>query len=148
MANHYQNIIVAVDGSKEAKYAFRKSLDVSKRNPGSKIYLVHIVDIRSYSQFQVMDSLSVETTIEQVEALLKEYKEEAKAEGVDNIEIIVECGAPKTMITRQIAPKVNADLILCGATGLNVVERLIIGSVSEAIVRTASCDVLIIRTPE
>ncbi len=32
MANHYKNIVVAVDGSKEAEYAFRKSIDVAKRN--------------------------------------------------------------------------------------------------------------------
>ncbi|MFL6558690.1 MAG: universal stress protein, partial [Bacillus sp. (in: firmicutes)] len=42
--------------------------------------------------------------------------------------------------------KHNVDLILCGATGLNVVERFFIGSVSEHITRYASCDVLIVRT--
>ena len=35
---------------------------------------------------------------------------------------------------------------MCGSTGLNAVERFIIGSVSEAIVRHAECDVLVVRT--
>ena len=37
---------------------------------------------------------------------------------------------------------------MCGASGLNAVERFMIGSVSEAIVRHASCDVLVVRTEE
>lgn len=35
---------------------------------------------------------------------------------------------------------------MCGSTGLNAVERFIIGSVSEAIVRHSECDVLVVRT--
>ncbi|HHQ0107144.1 TPA: universal stress protein, partial [Listeria monocytogenes] len=38
-----------------------------------------------------------------------------------------------------------ADLIMCGATGLNAVERLLIGSVSEYIIRHSPCDVLVVR---
>ncbi|MGF6949449.1 nucleotide-binding universal stress UspA family protein [Neobacillus sp. B4I6] len=50
-------------------------------------------------------------------------------------------------ITGDIAKVVKADLIMCGATGLNAVERFLTGSVSEAIVRSAKCDVLVIRRP-
>ena len=35
---------------------------------------------------------------------------------------------------------------MLGATGLNAVERLFIGSVSEYVIRHAPCDVLIVRT--
>ena len=56
-------------------------------------------------------------------------------------------GSPKTVITKEIAKSVEADLIICGATGHTPVERYLIGSVSEAIVRSAKCDVLVIRTP-
>ena len=37
---------------------------------------------------------------------------------------------------------------MCGTSGLNAVERFIVGSVSEAIVRHAPCDVLVVRTEE
>ena len=40
----------------------------------------------------------------------------------------------------------NADLIMIGATGLNAVERILIGSVTEYVTRTAICDVLVVRT--
>ena len=35
---------------------------------------------------------------------------------------------------------------MIGATGLNAVERLLIGSVTEYVTRTAVCDVLVVRT--
>ncbi|GGG29869.1 universal stress protein [Lysinibacillus alkalisoli] len=148
MANHYQNIVVAVDGSKEAEYAFRKSIDVAKRNPGSTIHLVNVIDTRSFAAVEAYDRSIAERAKEHSDNLLKGYKEEAANEGVDNVKLIVEYGSPKNIITKELSNLVDADLIICGATGLNAVERFLIGSVSEAIVRSAKCDVLVIRTPE
>ena len=54
----------------------------------------------------------------------------------------------KTKISKKIAPDKHVDLIVCGATGLNAVERILIGSVSQHILRYAKCDVLIVRTPK
>ena len=82
------------------------------------------------------------------EELLNEYKEIAEKEGVQNVETILEYGSPKVEIPREIAPKNEVDLIVCGATGLTAVERLFIGSVSEHITRYAKCDVLIVRNEE
>ena len=42
MAIQYKSILVAVDGSKEAEYAFRKSIDIAKRNEGSKLTIVNV----------------------------------------------------------------------------------------------------------
>jgi nucleotide-binding universal stress UspA family protein len=145
MANHYKSIVVAVDGSKEAEYAFRKSIDVAKRNKNSIINIVNVIDTRS---FEAYDSSIVDRAQQKSEELLNGYKSQAEAEGIKNMKTLVEYGSPKTLITKEIASSVDADLILCGATGLNAVERFIMGSVSEAIVRTAKCDVLVIRTPE
>jgi len=85
---------------------------------------------------------------EKSQAILNRYKARAAAARVENVNIIIEYGSPKTVITKEIAKLVEADLIICGATGHSPVERYIIGSVSEAIVRSANCDVLVIRTPE
>ena len=46
MSTLYKSIIVAVDGSKEAEYAFRKSLDIAYRNQGSQLNIVNIIDSR------------------------------------------------------------------------------------------------------
>ncbi|KYG91512.1 universal stress protein [Metasolibacillus sp. FSL H7-0170] len=148
MANHYQNIVVAVDGSKEAEYAFRKSLDVAKRNIGSTLHLVNVIDTRSFAAVEAYDRSIAERAQKFSEELLNGYKQQAIDEGVDNVKTLIEYGSPKSIITKELSKLVTADLIICGATGLNAVERFLIGSVSEAIVRSANCDVLVIRTPE
>lgn len=145
MTNHYKSILIAVDGSKQAEYAFRKSIDVAKRNENSKLYLVHIINTRSYEAY---DRSVLERVEKEAKELLDGYKAKAEAEGLGNVHVAIDYGSPKTIITNEVASKVVADVIICGATGLNAVERFLIGSVSEAIVRTAKCDVLVIRTPE
>jgi nucleotide-binding universal stress UspA family protein len=77
---------------------------------------------------------------------LGDYEAEAKKAGVKNISKVIEYGAPKVMIANQIPENNDIDLIMLGATGLNAVERLFIGSVSEYVIRNAACDVLIVRT--
>jgi nucleotide-binding universal stress UspA family protein len=146
MANHYKNILVAVDGSKDAEFAFSKSIDVAKRNEGSILNIVNVIDTRLIEAF---DRSFVDRTEQLAKELLDGYKSQAEAEGVRNVEVIIEMGSPKTIITREIADSAKADLIICGATGLNAVERFFLtGSVTDAIVRSAKCDVLVIRIPE
>ncbi|SFQ32607.1 Nucleotide-binding universal stress protein, UspA family [Psychrobacillus psychrotolerans] len=144
MENQYNSIIVAVDGSKEAEYAFRKSIDIAYRNEGAQLHIVNIIDTRYFGAF---DQEVAEEVKEQSREILDRYKARSIAARVENVNIIIEYGSPKTVITKEIAKSVEADLIICGATGHTPVERYLIGSVSEAIVRSAKCDVLVIRTP-
>lgn len=146
MANHYKSILVAVDGSKEAEYAFRKSIDVAKRNDGSLLNIVNVIDTRA---FEAYGRSFVERAQQLSKELVNDYKAQAEAEGLTNVNVVIEYGSAKTMITKEIAHSAQADLIICGGTGLNAVERFFMtGSVADAIVRSAKCDVLVIRTPE
>lgn len=58
----------------------------------------------------------------------------------------VTAGDPATEILR-IAAEHAVDLIVLGARGLGVVQRLLLGSVSEAVLRDAQCAVLIATRP-
>jgi nucleotide-binding universal stress UspA family protein len=145
MANHYQRILVAVDGSRQSEYALSKAIDVAKRNVGSQLNIVNVIENRAYEAF---DRSVLERVQLQSEDLVKKYKEQAEAEGINHVKTVIDYGFPKTIITTKLAIQVEADVIICGATGLNAVERFLTGSVTEAIIRTAKCDVLVIRTPE
>lgn len=147
MTLKYQQILVAVDGSKEAEWAFKKSVGIATRN-NATLNLVNIIDTRSFAAIEAYDRSIADRAQKFAEDLLADYKKEAMAAGVQNVNIVVDYGSPKTMISRDLAAKVEADLIICGATGLNAVERFLIGSVSEHIVRSASCDVLVVRTDD
>lgn len=143
----YKQIIVAIDGSKESEWAFKKAVAIAGLNDAA-LNLVNVVDTRSYSSAEAYDRLIAESAQKSAEELLSKYKVEAVQAGVQNVNVIVEYGSPKTLISKDLPNKLSADLIICGATGLNRVERFVMGSVSENIVRSAKCDVLIIRKPE
>ncbi|MGN7387889.1 universal stress protein [Sporosarcina sp. SAFN-015] len=140
----YKQIIVAIDGSKESEKAFKKAVAIAHRN-GAALNLVNIVDTRSYSSVEAYDRSIAERTYKSAEEMLHNYKAEAVQAGVQAVNVIVDYGSPKKMIATDLPNKLNADLIICGATGLNAVERFVMGSVSENIVRSAKCDVLVIR---
>lgn len=147
MALEYKQIIAAVDGSEESEWAFRKAVAIADRNDAA-LNLINIVDTRSYSSVEAYDRSIAESAYKSAEELLNKYKAEAVQAGVQNVNVLVDYGSPKTMISIELPEKLSADLIICGATGLNRVERFLMGSVSENIVRSAKCDVLVVRRPE
>ena len=148
MANHYQNIVVAVDGSKQAELAFRKSIDVALRNTDSTLHIIHVIDTSFATTVDMLYDNMVELVREHSQVLLDTYKTQANEAGVKNVNTILTKGVPKIVLSKNLSDLVQADLIVCGATGLNAVERLFIGSSTEAITRHAKCDVLVVRTPE
>lgn len=147
MSITYKHILVAVDGSKEAEWAFKNSVAIAKRNDAT-LNLANVIDTRSFAAVEAYDRSIADKAQAFAEELLNGYKKEAEAAGVTKVNVIVDYGSPKSVIAKDLANKVEADLIICGATGLSTVERFLIGSVSEYIVRAAKCDVLVVRTDE
>ncbi len=145
MLQQYQRIMVAVDGSKEAELAFKKAVSVAKRNQAN-LLLVHVIDTRAFQTITSFDTVLAEQATEMAKQSLEEYSTLAKEQGVPAVESVIEYGSPKGIIAKHIPKEKNVDLIMLGATGLNAVERLFIGSVSEYVIRHTSCDVLIVRT--
>lgn len=146
MAQQYKHILVPVDGSKEAELAFRKAVAVAKRNDGAELHLLHVIDTRAFQNISNFDNAMVEQVTETAKKTLDRYVEEAKNDGLENIAYSIEYGIPKAVISQDVPKELHTDLIMIGATGLNAVERLLIGSVTEYVTRTATCDVLVVRT--
>ncbi|MDL4841335.1 universal stress protein [Aquibacillus rhizosphaerae] len=144
MEFEYKHIVVAVDGSKASERAFEKAVNIAKRN-NANMLLAHVVDTRTFSTAEAYDQTLADRSEGYANQLLEGYSEKATEAGLNNVEIIIEYGSPKIKIPKDVAKEYGADLIICGATGLNAVERFLIGSVSESITRYASCDVLVVR---
>ncbi len=147
MLRQYQHIQVAVDGSKEADLAFSKAVSLAKRN-GSTLEILHVIDTRSFQNVSSFDSAMVEQVSSDAKKRMKQYYERAQKAGIKNVHYSIEFGSPKTIIAHDFPKKHHVDLIVVGATGLNAVERLLIGSVTEYVTRTANCDILVCRTEE
>lgn len=140
----YNRILVAVDGSEEADRAFNEAVELAIKYE-SVLGIVSVVDVRSFSP-----SISFEGSIEDQEQQnlkekVMELAQNAKAKGVKEIRYYIESGNPKMLIAIDIPAEFQADLIVVGATGLNRIEKLLVGSVSTFVTRQARCDTLIVR---
>ena len=142
--NQYKKILVAIDGSEASKKGFKKALSIAKESQ-SQLILTHVIDTRTFVTAEAYDRSIVERANKYAYELIDEYEQAAKKEGIENVEKCIEYGSPKVKIPKEIAKGFEVDLIICGATGLNAVERFLIGSVSESITRYAKCDVLVVR---
>ncbi|GEN32261.1 nucleotide-binding universal stress UspA family protein [Cerasibacillus quisquiliarum] len=140
----YKKILVAVDGSDEAKKAFNKAVNIAKKNEAT-LMITNVIDSRSFAMVEAYDRTLGERAEAQANELIDVYVEEAKKAGVTKVIKNVAYGSPRVKIPKDIAKEFEADLLVCGATGLSAVERFLIGSVSESIVRFAPCSVLVVR---
>lgn len=145
MLQAYQNILVPVDGSYGAELAFEKAVAVAKRNK-AHLHIVHVIDTRTFQDISSFDTSIVNEVTEKTKANLEKCVAEAQAAGLTEVDYSIEYGAPKTIIAKELPAQLGIDLIMIGATGLNAVARLLVGSVTEYVTRTAPTDVLVVRT--
>lgn len=143
----YKNILVGTDGSDQANLAFMKAIDVAKRNNG-RVILAHVIENRMYDSmmsYSMVNSDLIDEETQSARELLDDCKAYAKSADFDNLETVVSYGTAKEMMCKELPKEYDIDLIMVGQSGLNAVERLVIGSVSSYIIRHAPCDVLIVH---
>lgn len=144
----YHNILVPVDGSPEAELAFDKAKRIAQTN-GAHLDLLTVLDTKQFVG-NYGGSLTGDA-IYQISEDAQNYLENLKADaieksGLKDIDIHIRFGNPKVVIARDFPRDHHNDMIMIGATGLNAVERVLVGSVTEYVNRHAPCDVLIVRT--
>ncbi|WLR41787.1 universal stress protein [Bacillus carboniphilus] len=144
MTHQYEKILVAVDGSNQAEFAFKKAIAIAKRNH-AELIIAHVLDTR-FGAVEAYDPGIVHRVEYHAKDLLEKYEKQAEEAGLTEVTIHLGHGSAKHKIAKDVAPMFDVDLIICGATGLNAVERFFMGSVSEHITRHAQCDVLIVRS--
>lgn len=147
----YQRILIAIDGSESSENALTNAIKIAERNNGELI-IAHVFDINSYALGMIdtagistLDATGIDVDKERMENLLKEYKEKAEKHDINKVQTIMVQGTPKILLTKDIPNDYHVDLIVVGQTGMNAVERWMMGSVSEHIIRNAPCDVLVVR---
>jgi nucleotide-binding universal stress UspA family protein len=142
----YQKIILPTDGSKYAKRAAEHALWIAKSAEG-EIIVINVLETSSFS------------TIRQ-RKLKKEMKEMLKGEGNKAIEEIINLSQDngyQVKITPMIeegsaaekildlAESEEADLIVMGTSGKHNIDRFLIGSVAEKVVRSSRTPVLVVH---
>jgi len=144
----YKNILVPVDGSKAAEKAFDRGIEVAKANH-AHLDLLNVIDMRQFTvNFAGMSDVDGDTVyqaFEDINEYLQGLKQHANEAGLKDIDIHVRYGSPRTVIAKDFIKDYKNDLIIMGPTGLNYVERFLVGSVTDYVTRMAPCDVVIAK---
>ncbi|WNY27339.1 universal stress protein [Methanolapillus ohkumae] len=138
----YQKIIVATDGTEYVKKAIHAAIDLSKLT-GAVLHAVYVADVSNITPTSAEWVLVSENIKKESDATLEYFKTEADKAQIRYETVSLSGSAPTEIV--QYANQIGADLIVVGATGKKTLERILLGSVSEKIVRTAKQQVLIVR---
>jgi nucleotide-binding universal stress UspA family protein len=141
-------ILLAIDGSDESKLAAQAATELS-RETGSEVHLVYVLPTPAqlighhlYTD-EVRESL-IGGAERDAETFLKEHAEKISSDGGKVADTHLRSGDPDKEILRT-AEALGVGLIVLGSRGLGAVARMLIGSVSDSVVRHAHCPVFVVR---
>ena len=139
MNQEYKNILVGIDGSEQALAAFKKAVEVARRNNG-KVYVANVIDQQFYNfmGYAPIDQNLVDQQTETAKEMIEECKEYGKSVDYTNIEGIIAYGSVRESMAVKLPKKYEIDLIMVGQSGLNAVERFMTGSVASYVIRPVS----------
>lgn len=143
----YDRIVVPTDGSAGTRRAIDHAVRLAATH-GATIHAIYVVNSARYAGF------SMETAWEGIDGMLREEGQAAVAdvEGIaDARDVPVETalidGSPSAEIVRY-AERQACDLVVMGTHGRGGINRLLLGSVAERVVRTSTVPVLTVRVGE
>ncbi|MCX9080727.1 MAG: universal stress protein [Candidatus Methanoperedens sp.] len=140
----YEKILIATDGSEYTKNAVDYGIDIAK-NTGAKLFAIYVVDTAAFA------SIPMDAAWESMYELLKQegdlaikfVAERAEAEGMEVEGNLIE-GHPADEIIRY-SEKNSISVIVMGTLGKSGLDRFLLGSVAEKVVRNSKIPVLVVR---
>ncbi|MFB6171974.1 MAG: universal stress protein [Haloarculaceae archaeon] len=148
----YDTILVPTDGSPAADRALQEALALATAT-GATLHVLYVVDTGSVGWAAVGDE-EFGAEVQQVLEYLQEEGETATGEAVTaareagvEITTAVEDGTPHRVICEYAADH-DVDLLVMGTHGRTGLDRYLLGSTTERVVRSASVPVLTVRYHE
>jgi nucleotide-binding universal stress UspA family protein len=146
----YRNIVIATDGSENTQRAISYGIEIAKLS-GATVHALYVVDTSSFSSIPMSSDGGWEVMFEilrkEGQSAVSAVKQQAKAAGVEDVREIIWEGNPSTAIL-EFAEKNNVDLIVMGTLGKTGIDRFLLGSVAEKVVRGSTVPVMVVRSGE
>jgi nucleotide-binding universal stress UspA family protein len=130
-------VLLAIDSSQTSHVA-----EAAKARPwpsGTKLCVMSVVDMRHWEGLPAL----IEDAKREAQSAVKRATDKLAQSG-HRVFSEIPLGNPKEVIT-QYAKQWRADLIMVGSHGQGAVTRFLLGSVAQAVLRTAVCSVEIVR---
>ncbi len=144
-------VVVGVDFSPASDIALRQAFAMVNATPAAEPHVVYVAS--AYGPMVRIDTpdevvtLSIEQASERlrrhVEGIVDAFRLEQET-FFDRVVTHIRVGSPAREIA-QLAADLDADMVIVGTHGHTAVRRLLLGSVTEDIMRLARCPVLVVR---
>ena len=128
--------------------AFKKAVEVARRNKG-EVFVAAIIEqqLPTIMGMYPVGETFLEEESNRKNQLLDECVAYAKSVDFSAVTKILTYGQPKNLLASELPREHKIDLIMVGQSGLNQLEKMMIGSVASYVIRKAPCDVLVVSTP-
>lgn len=138
----YKRILLAVDGSDHSVRATKEAIKVASLSKECIVEAVFVVDFTK-SKSDVLHSQGKEQLELHRREKLEPMIELLKTNHISYKTTLLH-GEPGPAIV-EYANKENFDLLVIGSRGLNVLQEMVLGSVSHKVVKRANCPVLVVK---
>jgi nucleotide-binding universal stress UspA family protein len=141
-----KKVLCAVDFSEPSKNALKFAKSLSERG-SSGLIVTHVVSSLNMEKgLEKWKDMTEKDKSNYSKELIRNAEEEMCSflQGCGEIESVVRIGIPYETIN-DIAMERDADMIVIGARGLSYTKGIILGSVSESVIKSSPCPVMIVR---
>lgn len=140
----YENILLPTDGSEGTEGAVEQAIDIAETY-GATVHALYVIDLKEVNAIEhTFDTTEyTEEFRSQGESVLEDLEDRAADAGVD-IETVLEEGIPHEVIL-DYSEDEDMDLIVMGTHGRTGLDRYLVGSVTEKVVRLSDVPVLTTR---
>ncbi len=138
-------VLLATDGSKQAEEAAELFAQFSHPITLAITILSVNPPLETHGPIELVDLIERDLEAERLRALEACQRIEQKFRGEDvRVESVVLGGHPGELIVNEAKSR-DVDLIVIGANGHSLIDRILLGSVSDFVATHARCSVLIVR---
>jgi len=141
----FEDVLVPIDGSASAHAALSEAIELAKQTDAA-VHLVHVVDTGLVTG-DVDGGLVLEALEEAGEQALDIASDRVAQSAVTTVEASVVSGSPSTAICAY-ADERDVDAIVMGTHGRTGVERVLLGSVAEGVIRRSELPVFAIKAAQ
>jgi nucleotide-binding universal stress UspA family protein len=138
----YSDILVPTDGSDASAVALDHALSLATQYD-ARVHGLYVVDWEPYGLVEEGKSIVVDSLHDEGAAAVASIEEAAESAGVDVRTSVVEGDIHRHIV--DYADDEGIDLIVMGTHGRRGLDRLILGSVTERVVRSSPVPVLTVR---
>ncbi|EKF85168.1 universal stress protein [Methanobacterium formicicum] len=147
----YQKILLPTDGSKFAEKAADHAIWIASKS-GAEIIVLNVIETSSLVGLpaedlivRIKEMLKEEgrRSLERISEMVTEEEKELKIEDI-KVNLKTEEGSPADAILKTVE-KEDIDLVVMGTSGKHGLDRFLLGSVTEKVVRSAKCPVLAVH---